>query len=76
MSRVGAYNIYFYKEGMTMEYLYERVAYLRGLARDLDFRGTKEGRVLEEIVEILGEFADAISLNYLISRKNWKSIPS
>lgn len=44
-----------------MEYLYERVAYLRGLCEGLGIsEETKEGRVLEEIVEILGEFADAI----------------
>lgn len=44
-----------------MEYLYERVAYLRGLCEGLGIaEETKEGRVLGEIVEILGEFADAI----------------
>lgn len=44
-----------------MEYLYERVAYLRGLCEGLGIsKETKEGKVLEEVVEILGEFADAI----------------
>lgn len=44
-----------------MEYLFERVAYLRGLC---DGGGiseeTAEGKVLLEIVDILGEFADSI----------------
>lgn len=44
-----------------MEYLYERVAYLRGLCEGLGIvEETKEGKVLAEIVELLGEFADSI----------------
>ncbi|MDO4710842.1 MAG: hypothetical protein Q4A75_02600 [Peptostreptococcaceae bacterium] len=44
-----------------MEYLFERVAYLRGLCEGIGFsEETKEGKVLLEIVDVLGEFADAI----------------
>lgn len=44
-----------------MEYLFERVAYLRGLCDGSGISDeTKEGKVLLEIVDILGEFADSI----------------
>ena len=44
-----------------MDYLFERVAYLRGLRDGSGFsEDTKEGKVLLEIVDILGEFADSI----------------
>lgn len=44
-----------------MEFLYERVAYLRGLCEGVGLsEDTKEGKVLSEIVDILGDFADAI----------------
>lgn len=44
-----------------MEYLFERVAYLRGLCDGSGIsEETKEGKVLLELVDILGEFADAI----------------
>lgn len=44
-----------------MEYLFERVAYLRGLCEGIGLsEDTKEGKVLLEIVDILGEFADSI----------------
>lgn len=44
-----------------MDYLFERVAYLRGLCDGSGFsEDTKEGKVLLEIVDILGEFADSI----------------
>lgn len=45
-----------------MEYLYERVAYLKGLADGLELdETTKEGKILVKIVETLEDFADAIS---------------
>lgn len=45
-----------------MEYLYERVAYLRGLVEGLGIEeSTKEGKVITNIIEILGDFADAIN---------------
>lgn len=45
-----------------MEYLYEKVAYLKGLADGLDLDdSTKEGKMLVKIVETLEDFADAIS---------------
>ncbi len=44
-----------------MDYLFERVAYLRGLCEGIGLsEETKEGKVLLEIVDILGEFADSI----------------
>ncbi|MDO5096216.1 MAG: hypothetical protein Q4D65_06600 [Peptostreptococcaceae bacterium] len=44
-----------------MEYLYERVAYLRGLCEGIGLsEDTKEGKILLEIVDVLGEFADSI----------------
>lgn len=45
-----------------MEYLYERVAYLKGLSDGLDIdETTKEGKLLGKIVETLEDFADAIA---------------
>jgi len=45
-----------------MEYLYEKVAYLKGLADGLELdNSTKEGKILVKIVETLEDFADAIS---------------
>ncbi len=44
-----------------MEFLYEKVAYLKGLADGLDIDETaKEGRLLISIIDILEDFADAI----------------
>lgn len=44
-----------------MDYLFERVAYLRGLCEGIGLsEDTKEGKVLLEIVDVLGEFADSI----------------
>ncbi|MCH4888811.1 hypothetical protein EZV73_14545 [Acidaminobacter sp. JC074] len=44
-----------------MDYLYEKVAYLKGLADGLDLdETTKEGKMLVKIVETLEDFADAI----------------
>jgi phage FluMu protein Com len=46
---------------MEMEFLYEKVAYLKGLADGLDIdESTKEGRLLISIIDILEDFADAI----------------
>lgn len=45
-----------------MEYLYERVSYLRGLADGLQIsEDSKEGKLLLQIVDVLEEFADAIN---------------
>lgn len=44
-----------------MELLYEKVAYLKGLADGLDVdESTKEGKLLMSIIDILEDFADAI----------------
>lgn len=45
-----------------MEYLYERVAYLRGLAEGLEIEEkSREGKLLVHIIDALEDFADAIS---------------
>ena len=45
-----------------MEFLYERVAYLRGLVDGLGIEeDSKEGKVIVNIVDILEDFADAIN---------------
>ncbi|SCY98538.1 CD1247 N-terminal domain-containing protein [Alkaliphilus peptidifermentans] len=44
-----------------MEYLYEKVAYLKGLADGLDIKeSSKEGKILLSIIDILEDYADAI----------------
>ena len=44
-----------------MKYLYEEVAYLKGLAEGLEIsKETKEGKIIHKIVEVLESFADAI----------------
>lgn len=44
-----------------MNYLYERVAYLRGLAEGMEVSDeSKEGKLLLNIIDILEDFADAI----------------
>lgn len=48
-----------------MDYLYEKIAYLRGLAEGLDIdESTKEGRLLMHIIDTLEDFSDAISELY------------
>jgi hypothetical protein len=50
------------KEMNPMEYLYERVAYLRGLVEGLGIEeNSKEGKVITNIIEVLSDFADAIN---------------
>ncbi|WP_271629398.1 CD1247 N-terminal domain-containing protein [Caldicellulosiruptor sp. DIB 104C] len=45
-----------------MENLYEKVAYLRGLADGLGVsEESKEGRLIRSIIDVLDEFADAIN---------------
>ncbi len=45
-----------------MEYLYERVAYLRGLAEGAKVdESTNEGKLITKIIEVLGDFADSIN---------------
>jgi predicted Zn finger-like uncharacterized protein len=44
-----------------MDYLFERVAYLQGLADGLGLdESSKEGKLLLKMVEVLDDFADAI----------------
>ncbi|WP_394866686.1 CD1247 N-terminal domain-containing protein [Paraclostridium bifermentans] len=44
-----------------MKYLYEEVAYLKGLAEGLEIsEETKEGKIINKIVDVLESFADAI----------------
>lgn len=48
-----------------MDYLYEKIAYLRGLAEGLDIdESTKEGRLLMHIIDTLEDFSDAINELY------------
>lgn len=45
-----------------MNYLYERVSYLRGLADGMEISDeSKEGKFLLNIVDVLEDFADAVS---------------
>ncbi len=45
-----------------MEYLNERVSYLKGLAEGLGIKeDTKESKIILAIVDVLDEFADAIN---------------
>ncbi len=45
-----------------MEFLYEKVAYLRGLVDGLGIEeDSKEGKVIVNIVDVLEDFADAIN---------------
>lgn len=44
-----------------MDYLYERISYLRGLADGLDINEkSNEGKLLLNMVDVLEDFADAI----------------
>ncbi|NLJ99480.1 MAG: hypothetical protein GX320_09525 [Tissierellia bacterium] len=44
-----------------MDYLYQRVSYLKGMAQGLDIdQESKEGKLLLNIVDALEDFADAI----------------
>lgn len=44
-----------------MKYLYEEVAYLKGLAEGLEISTqSKEGKIIHKIIEVLEGFADAI----------------
>ena len=44
-----------------MEFLYEKVAYLKGLSDGLDIEeSTKEGKLLISIIDVLEDFANAI----------------
>ncbi|MGV8148600.1 MAG: CD1247 N-terminal domain-containing protein [Alkaliphilus sp.] len=44
-----------------MNHLFEKIAYLRGLSEGLEIeKTTKEGKVINEIINALEEFADAI----------------
>ncbi|MFZ5353567.1 MAG: CD1247 N-terminal domain-containing protein [Bacillota bacterium] len=45
-----------------MEYLYERIAYLRGLAEGMKIDETSDkGKLFNNIIEVLADFADAIN---------------
>ena len=44
-----------------MKYLYEEVAYLKGLAEGLEIsKESKEGKVIHKIIDVLESYADAI----------------
>ena len=44
-----------------MDYLFQRVSYLQGLADGLGVdESTKEGKLLIQIIEVLGEFAEVL----------------
>lgn len=45
-----------------MEYLYERVSYLKGLAEGLKIdESTDQGKLVTKIIDVLSDFADAIN---------------
>lgn len=45
-----------------MEYLYERVAYLKGLAEGMKVdESTDQGKLTTKIIDVLSDFADAIN---------------
>lgn len=45
-----------------MRYLLEKVSYLRGLADGMELdQTTKEGKILVNIIDVLGEFAEVMS---------------
>lgn len=45
-----------------MEYLNERVAYLKGLAEGLKVEeSTNEGKLLKTVIDVLGDFSEAIA---------------
>ena len=45
-----------------MEYLYEKVAYLRGLAEGMNVdESTSQGKLMTKIIDTLNDFADAIN---------------
>ena len=44
-----------------MKYLYEEVAYLKGLAEGLNIsKETNEGKIIHKIIDVLESFADSI----------------
>ena len=50
------------KGGVHMEYLYERVAYLKGLAEGMKVdESTDQGKLISKIIDVLSDFADAIN---------------
>jgi len=45
-----------------MDFLYEKISYLRGLADGLDVKGdTKEGKLFNALLEVIEEIADGMS---------------
>ncbi len=40
-----------------MGYMYERIAYLKGLAEGLEIEGSREGKVLVEMIDMLEDMA-------------------
>lgn len=52
------------KEWMSVQYLYEKVAYLRGLAEGLEIDdSTKEGKLLKSMIVVMEDMVDAINEN-------------
>lgn len=50
------------KGGVLMEYLYERVAYLKGLAEGIKVdETTDQGKLILKIIDVLSDFADAVN---------------
>ena len=44
-----------------MKYLYDEISYIRGLVDGLEInKDTKEGKVINKIIDVLESFADAI----------------
>ena len=44
-----------------MKYLYEEVAYLKGLAEGLEIgKESKEGKIIHKIIDVLESFAESI----------------
>ena len=59
---VLAFNLYKKRKRVVhMKYLYEEVAYLKGLAEGLEIsKETKEGKIIHKIIDVLENFADSI----------------
>lgn len=52
------------REWMSVQYLYEKVAYLRGLAEGLEIDdSTKEGKLLKSMIVVMEDMVDAINEN-------------
>lgn len=55
-------NIYREYKEVTMDFLYEKISYLRGLADGLDVKdNTKEGKLFYALLDVIEEIADGMN---------------